>query len=74
MIELLISIMMALGLSLDTTGGKLQINQTVIEKAQASSTYKDLGGDQALFDAATVSKPLEDVVVTNPTEPTKSIQ
>lgn len=71
MIELLISILMALGLSLDSSDGKLHINQTVLEKAQANSSYKDLGGDNAVYNIATLdSKPLDDVVITSPVDPT----
>ena len=49
MFELIISILLSLGLSVNTTdSGKIQVNQDVIQQVQAQDSFNDLGGDGTL--------------------------
>ena len=71
MLQLLISILMAFGLTYDANSGKIKVTQDVVTKAQTISNYNELGGDAALYEIVEVGpKTNDDVVVVIETDPT----
>lgn len=69
MLELLISILMAFGITYDSGSGKIKVNQDVVTKAQSNSNYNQLGGDAALYQYVETSSSLDDVVIGCPVDP-----
>ncbi|MBK6837785.1 MAG: hypothetical protein IPG90_05510 [Bacteroidetes bacterium] len=71
MLQLLISILMAFGLTYDANSGKIKVTQDVVTKAQTISNYNELGGDAALYEIVEVGpKTNDDVVITQQVDPT----
>jgi hypothetical protein len=69
MLELLISILMAFGITYDSGSGKMKVSQDVVTKAQAKSNYNELGGDAALYQYVETGSSLDDVVITQDVDP-----
>ena len=69
MLELLISILMAFGITYNSGGGKIKVSQDVVTKAQAKSNYNELGGDAALYEYIETGSTLDDVVIGLPVDP-----
>lgn len=69
MLELLIAVLMAFGLSLNE-GGTTTISTEVYQKIQSASNYKELGGDTELSRYATVSDTKnEDITICHEVDP-----
>jgi len=62
MLQLVISILLAFGMKADVVDGKVVVNQEVIQKAEASDNFRELGGDPVLFD----------IVITDQVDPKSS--
>lgn len=69
MLELLISILMAFGITYDSGSGKMKVSQDVVTKAQAKSNYNELGGDAALYQYVETGSSLDDMVIVQPVDP-----
>lgn len=69
MLELLISILMAFGITYDSGSGKIKVSQDVVTKAQAKSNYNELGGDAALYQYVETGSSLDDMVIVQPVDP-----
>ena len=48
MLELLITILLAFGMSTESIDGHYKVNQEVVQKVEASPDFEKLGGDPAL--------------------------
>ncbi len=77
MLELLISIMLAMGFSFDKADCILKVNSEIISKMQSEATYDKLGGDKALasIPIGVTNEPQKtdgkEIVITDDTDPSK---